>query len=119
MVRITNCCYYPNLNQSINSENVEQLGEDITNQITVDTSPTILLSTVNPNRKIIKIYTQAYSERSTQLWVHHGIDTNINNFAFPLPLNYLYVVNSQACQPLSLLCSTGTALIKFTVVNKL
>jgi len=118
-MKIFNCCY-PNLNQNSNQNTSasEHLGEDITNELLIDELPLVLLSTINFNRKLIKIYTQQYSDPSNQLWVRHH--SNINNgFAFPLPLHRLYVNNSQASQPLSLVCSSGTALIKFTVVNKI
>ncbi len=114
MIRIINCCY-PNLNQ----HNNELLSEDITNQITVGTSPLILLSAINLNRIIIKIFTIKYSNPLTQLWVRHGTSVTVNNSSFALPEKKLYVDSSQASRPLSIVCNTGTALISFTIVNKL
>lgn len=116
MVRIVNCCY-TNLNQRNSVD--EQLSEDITNEITIDTSPVLLLSTINLTRRIIKIFTVQYSDRLTQLWVRHGTSVSVNNVGFALPEKHLYINNSQASRPLSLVCNTGTALVRFTVVNKL
>jgi len=116
MIKIVNCCC-ENLNQKSLLNSNEPLGEDITNEILIGTSPTILLSAINTNRKIIKIYTQQYSDELTQLWVLHGTNININNFAFALPVNSLYVDTSQASQPLSVMSSIGFATIKLTVVN--
>ena len=117
MVRIVNCCY-TNLNQKNNAVD-ETLGEDITNEIIIGVSPVTLLSVVNPNRRIIKLYTSEYSNPLAVLWVRHGTGINQNNFTLAIPNNHFYVNKSQALQPLSAMCSEGTALIKFTVVNKL
>jgi len=114
MVRIVNCCY-SNLKQNIANT---ILGEDITTEIIVGTSPIILLASVNLNRKIVKLFSVQYSNKLAQLWVRHGINININNAAFAMPENYLYINTSQASQPLSIVMSAGTALVKFTVVNK-
>jgi len=116
MVRIVNCCY-TNLKQQ-NSAN-EQLSEDITNEITVGTSPLLLLSAIDLTRRIIKIFTIQYSNSLTQLWVRHGTTVTVNNSGVALPEKRLYVDSSQASRPLSVICNTGTALIRFTVVNKL
>lgn len=116
MVKIVNCCY-TNLNQKSFAN--EALGEDVVNEIIVGTSPIILLSTINLNRKIVKLYTAEYSSELTQLWVRHGININISNSAFALPVKHLYVNSSQASQPLSVVCSAGTARLKLTVVNKI
>jgi len=117
MVKIVNWCGgYSNLNQR-NTE--EQLGEDITTQLTVGTSSIILLSTINLSRKLIKLFTVEYSEPLTQLWVRHGTGVSVNNSGFALPENRLYENSLQASRPLSLVTNIGTALIKFTVVNKL
>lgn len=116
MVRIINCCY-ANLSQK-NTAN-ELLGEDITNEILIGTSPIILLASANLDRKIIKLFTFQYSNKSAQLWVCHGSSIGASNAAFALPENNLYINTSQASRPLSVMMSEGTALIKLTVVNKL
>jgi hypothetical protein len=118
MVKIVNCCY-TNLNQQNIADFI--LGEDITTEITVGTSPIILLASINTNRKIVKLFSIQYSDKLAQLWVRHGTNINsiINNGAFAIPEKYLYVNNSQASRPLSIVMSEGTALIKLTVVNKL
>jgi len=116
MVKIINYCY-TNLNQRFNAN--ESLSEDITNEITIGTSPILLLSTINLARKIIKIFTVEYSNPLTKLWVRHGTNVSINNSGFALPANRFYINTSQASRPLSLVCNTGTALVRFTVVNKL
>lgn len=117
MIKIVNCCY-TNLNQR-NTNSDEPIGEDITNEITIGTSPINILSAVNLNRKVIKLYTVEFSDMLAQVWLRHGINVNASNFAFALPSKYLYVNSSQASRPLSVVCSAGTALLKFTVVNKL
>ncbi|MEG4329121.1 hypothetical protein Q5688_27910 [Microcoleus sp. herbarium5] len=117
MVRIINCCY-TNLNQKNNTID-EALGDDITSEITVGDSPVTLLSSANVNRKIIKIYTSEFSHPLAFLRMRHGIDISRSNFTLAMPNNYLYINTSQASRPLSVMCSEGTALIKFTVVNKL
>lgn len=116
MTRIVNCCY-ANLNQHNALD--EPLSEDITNQINVGTSPILLLSAINLNRKIIKLFTVQYFDPLTQLWVRHGASVSVNNAGFALPEKHLYINTSQASRPLSLVCNTGTALVRFTVVNKL
>lgn len=116
MVRIVNHCY-TNLNQK--SVVDEVLGEDITTEITLGTSPIVLLASVNLSRKVIKLFTFEYSDKSAQLWVRHGTGVNISNAAFALPDNKLYVNTSQASRPLSVLLSAGIGLLKLTVVNKL
>jgi hypothetical protein len=116
MVRIVNHCY-TNLNQ--NNVVDEALGDDITSEIIIGNTPVTLLSNGNSNRKIIKIYTSGHSNPLTVLWVRHGIDINQSNFTLAIPSNHLYVNTSQASRPLSVMCSEGTALIKFTVVNKI
>jgi len=116
MIRIVNCCY-TNLNQRNSAD--EQLSEDITNEITVGTSPLLLLSAIDLTRRIIKIFTIQYSNSLTQLWVRHGTTVTVNNSGVALPEKRLYVDSSQASRPLSVICNTGTALIRFTVVNKL
>lgn len=116
MVKIANCCY-TNLNQRNTAD--EPLGEDITNEILVGTSPVNILSSINLNRRIIKIYTAEYSDKLAQVWVRHGTNVSAINSAFALPLKYLYVNTNQASRPLSVVCSTGTALLRLTVVNKL
>jgi hypothetical protein len=119
MVKIVNCCHC-NLNQSFNQNNFanDLLGEDITNELSISTTPLNIFSAISTNRKIIKIYTINYSDKSTELWLRHGTDININNFTLSLPVHHLYINSSQAAQPLSLVCSFGTAAIKLTTVNK-
>jgi len=115
MTSIFNCCY-PNLNQRAIAD--EQLGEDITNELTIGTSPINLLMTINNQRRLIKLYTIEYSNPSAKLWVKHGLANDINSFAFALPAgNHLYINTSQASQPLSVFCSSGTAKVKLTIVN--
>lgn len=116
MVRIVNWCY-SNLNYKPVVEEI--LGDDITNQVTIDTSPVNLLSSVNLNRKLIKIYVVALSDLLAQIWIRHGTNPSVESNAFPLPLNKLYENTSQASRPLSVACSSGTALLRLTVVNKL
>ena len=116
MVRIVNCCYL-NLNHK-NAAN-ELLGDDITNEITIGTSPTILLSTANANRRIVKIYSLQYSNPLALVWVRHGSGANASNSSFALPMRRLYENSLQASRPLSVVCSEGTALLLLTVVNKL
>jgi hypothetical protein len=116
MVRINCCC--DDLNRKIESES-STLGSDITNEITITTTPTILLSTINLNRKIIKIYFAQHFNPLALLWIQHGINSNPSKFTFALPLKNLYIDSSQANQPLSAYCSEGEALIKLTVVNKI
>ncbi|MEG4251071.1 hypothetical protein [Microcoleus sp. Pol10D4] len=116
MVRIINCCY-TNLNQKNNTID-EALGDDITSEIIIGDTPVTLLSSANINRKIIKIYTSEYSNPLAVLWVRHGTGISQSNFTLAIPNNHLYVNTSQASRPLSVMCSEGTALIKFTVVNK-
>lgn len=115
MVRIVNCCCN-NLNHKTIIDEV--LGEDITNEITINTSPTTLLTAVNLNRKIIRLYTVEFSNPTALIWVRHGTNISFNNASFPLPVKRLYENTSQASRPLSVICSQGTALIKLTVVNK-
>ena len=116
MIRIVNCCY-TNLNQRNSAD--EQLSEDITNQIIVGTSPIIVLAAINLSRKLIKLFTMQYSEQLTRLWVCHGTGVNVNNSSLALPENRLYTNTLQASRPLSLVTNVGTALVRFTVVNKL
>lgn len=97
----------------------EALGDDITNEITIGISPVILLATSNPNRRIVKLYAIEYSDPLAKVWVRHGTDITTSNSAFPLPVKHLYENTSQASRPLSVVCSQGTALLRFTVVNKL
>jgi hypothetical protein len=114
-MKIVNYCY-PNLNQNAIEE---QLGEDITTELTIGTSPIILLSIINTNRRLIKLFTIQYSNPSTKLWVRHGVGVSASNSSFALPENRLYENSSQASRPLSVVTSLGTALLRFTVVNKL
>ena len=116
MVRVVNCCY-TNLNHRNSVD--EQLSEDITNEISINTSPILLLSTINLTRRIIKIFTVQYSDPLTQLWVRHGTNVSVNNAGFALPEKRLYINSSQASRPLSMVCNMGTALVRFTVVNEL
>ena len=116
MVKIVNCCY-TNLNQQNIADVI--LGEDITTEITVGTSPIILLASVNVNRKIVKLFSTQYSKKLAQLWVRHGTNINVNNAAFVIPERYLYINNSQASRPLSVVMSEGTGEFRLTVVNKL
>lgn len=114
MVEIHNCCH-ANLRRSFTDE---ILGEDITNQLTIGTTPTLLLSIVNLSRRLIKIYSVQYSDPAALLWIRHSSNVSIDNASFPLPVRRLYINSSQASRPLSVMCTTGTAIIKFTVVNK-
>lgn len=116
MVKIINYCY-TNLNQKSIAN--EPLGEDITSELIVGTSPIILLNSINLDRKIIKLFTAQHSNKLAQLWVRHGMTVSQTNAAFAIPENNLYINSSQASQPLSVVMSTGTAVIKLTVVNKL
>ncbi len=115
MVRIVN-----HYDTNLNYKNFvsESLGDDITNEITIGTSPTTLLSTVNLNRKNIKIYSIEYSNPLALVWVRHGTGASISNSSFPLPMRHLYENTSQAARPLSVVCTNGTALLRLTVVNK-
>lgn len=115
MVRIVNHCY-TNLNYK--SAVDEMVGDDITNEIMVGTSPTNLLSAVNLNRKLIKLYAVEYSNPLALLWIRHGTNASLNNSSFPLLMRHLYENVSQASRPLSVICSEGTALLRLTVVNK-
>ena len=115
MVRIVNCCY---LNLNHKSVVNELLGDDINNEITIGTSSTTLLSTVNSNRKIIKIYPVQYANPLALVWVRHGIGASSSNASFALPMWRLYENILQASRPLSVACSEGTALLRLTVVNK-
>jgi hypothetical protein len=116
MVRIVNHCY-----SNLNYKNVveEPLGDDITNEIVIGTSPVTLLSTVSLNRKIIKLYTVEGSSPSAIIWIRHGTNISVNNASFGLPMRRLYENTSQATRPFSVICSEGTALVKLTVVNKI
>ena len=116
-MKIFNCCN-SNLRQTIDDSNI-LLSDDITNEILVGTTPTILLAAINLNRKIVKIFTEQHSDISTRLLVKHSANININNFALALPENYAYINSNQASSPLCVATNTGTTLIKFTVVNKL
>lgn len=95
----------------------EASGDDITTEITIGAAPVALLSAVDPNRKIIRIYSIQYSNPLALVWIRHG-DSG-SNFSFPLPLRHLYENTSQATRSLSAFCTDGTALLRFTVVNKL
>ena len=114
MVQIICCC-----NENLNRNSNKPLSDEITNELLIGTSPIILLSTINLKRKIIKLYIVQSSHPSNKIWVQHGKSININNFAFPLLLQKLYVNELQAHQPLSVVSNEGTALLKFTVVNEL
>jgi hypothetical protein len=116
MVRIINYCCCDDLHRKTENE-LLTLGNDITNEITITTNPTILLSTINLNRKLIKIYTANCSNPLGVMWIQHGIDANLNSFGFALPVQKLYENSVQANQPLSVYCSSGIATIRFTVVN--
>lgn len=116
MVKIVNYCH-TNLNQK--SAVNEPLGEDITSEIIVGTSPIILLNNVSLDRKIVKLFTTQYSSKLAKLWVRHGTSVSQSNAAFAMPENNLYVNSSQASRSLSVVMSAGTAVIKLTVVNKL
>lgn len=116
MVKIVNSCY-TNLNQENAGNDV--LAEDITNEILVGISPVILLANINVNRKIVKLFTLGYSDKSARLWVRHGTNVSTQNAAFFMPENNLYVNDSQSSRPLSVVMSAGTALLRLTVVNKL
>jgi len=114
MVRIINCCY-SNLNYK--SDN-ETLGEDITTQITVTSSP-ILILPANSNRRILKIYVLNLSNQLAELWLRHGTNISVLNSTFQVPLKYLFTNTTQAAQALSGICTTGAATIRVTTVNKL
>ena len=114
MVRIVNYCY-----SNLNYRSDEILGDDITNEITVGTSSLNLLSTVNLNRKLIRLYAVEFSNSLAALWIRHGTNATLINSSFALFVRDFYENTSQASRPLSVICSEGTAVIKFTVVNKL
>ena len=116
MVRIVNHCY-SNLNYRSVADEI--LGDDITNEITVGTSSLNLLSTVNLNRKLIRLYAVEFSNSLAVLWIRHGTNATLINSSFALFVRDFYENTFQASRPLSVLCSEGTARIKLTVVNKL
>jgi len=116
MVRIVNHCY-SNLNYKNIAEEI--LGDDITSEITIGTLPINLLSAVNQNRKVVKLYTIEFSNPLAVLWIRHGTNISINNASFALPVCRLYENTSQASRPLTAICSEGSALVKLTVVNKI
>ena len=113
MTRIVNHCF-----SNLNYKKEEILGDDITNEITISTSPVLLFATTNLNRKLIKIYFIQSSNPSALVWIHHGISSSLSNFAFALPVKRLYETTVQAHRPLSVVSSQGTALLRLTVVNK-
>jgi len=116
MVRIVNHCY-----SNLNYKNVvdEMLGEDVTNEIIIGTSSTNLLSAVNLNRKLVRLYVVEFSNPLALLWIRHGTNASLSNSSFALFVRDFYENTSQASRPLSVICSEGTATIKLTVVNKL
>ncbi len=116
MVRITDHCCSNNLNYKNVLEDV--LGDDITNEIIINTSPTTLLATVSLSRKLIKLYVVNCSNPLAVVWVRHGTGATATNVSFPLPMKHLYENTSQANRPLSVVCSEGTALLRLTVANK-
>lgn len=115
MVRIVNHCY-SNLNYKSVAEEI--LGDDITNEITIGMSPTTLLSTVDLNRRIVKLYVVQLSSPLAGIWVQHSTNITESDASFLLPTKNMYITTSQASHPLSVVCSEGTALLKLTVVNK-
>lgn len=94
------------------------LGEDITIQVVITTSPTLILP-ANSNRRLLKIYVLTLSVQATELWLRHGTTISLANSGFQLPLRHLFVNTSQASQALSGICTTGTATIRVTTANKL
>lgn len=113
-MRIINCCNNLNYQPGLIAET---LGEEVTTEMTVTTSSTLILP-ANLNRRIIKIYTVAFSDKLTRFWLKYSTNANLVGATHPIPLDYLLVEKSQAVKAISGICSIGSALLRVSTVEK-
>lgn len=110
-----NCCN--NLNRQLATIN-ERLAEDVVTTVNVSSSSTIILN-ANVNRRIVKIYALSLSIPSAEIWIRYGSGATLVNSAHPLPLRNLLIVDStQAANAISAICSSGTAQLRISSVEK-
>lgn len=110
-----NCCN--NLNRQLATIN-ERLTEDVVTTVNVSSSSTIILN-ANVNRRIIKIYALSLSLPSAEIWIRYGAGATLVNSAHPLPLRNLLIVDSaQAANAVSAICSSGTAQLRVSSVER-
>ena len=114
-MKIVDCCN--NLNP-LSATKSEAITEDVTNDVTVSTTSTLLLP-ANINRRIVKIYVVNFSEKTTELWIRYGTSASLINTTHPLLLKHLLVIDSsQAAKAISAICTVGTASLRVSSAEK-
>ncbi|MCC3439373.1 hypothetical protein [Microcoleus sp. PH2017_05_CCC_O_A] len=110
-----NCCNNLNRSQSGSSGG---LTEDVTTTATIGTSSTAILS-ANASRKLVKLYLTSLSNPAGECWIRYGAGATLANSAHPLPLRHLLIIDEQAANAISAICSPGTAQLRVSVANAL
>lgn len=111
-----NCCN--NLNRQLVTIN-ERLTEDVVTTVNVSSSSMIILN-ANVNRRIVKIYALSLSLPSVEIWIRYGTGATLANSAHPLLLQNLLIINStQAANAISAICSSGTAQLRISSVERM
>ena len=107
-----NCCN--NLNQQQGGTTI--LGNDVVTSASVSTSSTLLLS-ANSNRRMVKLYLVSLSVPTAELWIRYGVAATMLNCTHPLPLRNLLIVEAQAANNISAICSAGVAQVRVSSVE--
>lgn len=109
-----NCCN--NLNRSQAGGLSGSLTEDTTATVTVGASPTVVLA-ADASRKLVKLYLTSLSNPAGECWIRYGTGATLTNSAHPLPLRHLLIIDEQAANAISAICSSGTAQLRVSVAN--
>jgi hypothetical protein len=101
------CC-----NNNLNRGSLSQpaLTEDLPVTINVSESSTVVLA-ADPNRKLVKIYVVS---SSGLCWIRYGAGASLGgaNCAHPLLQGHLLIIDSQAKNAVSAICSSGAAQLR-------
>ena len=110
-----NCCNNLNKNQSVSPG---RLAEDVTTAIAIGTSSTAILS-ANASRRLVKLYLISLSDPTGECWIRYGSGATLANSAHPLPIKHLLIIDEQAGNAISAICSSGTAQLRVSTANAL
>jgi hypothetical protein len=116
--RISDCCN--NLNPPTSQDLVTELiGDDVTSTITVDSLGGVVAA-ANDNRRLIKIFVVSTSDKNTEIWVRYGAAITLLNAAHPIPERHLLIIDStQSRGIVSAITSSGTAIVRVSLANKI
>lgn len=116
-VRLNNgCC--DNLNQSSANGTTDRISDDTNTTIAVSQTSTTIL-TANTARRLVKLFVISLSEPGSEVWIKYGGSATLTNSAHPLPLKHLLIIDTQAQNVISAICSSGTAQIRVSAANAL